>query len=211
MTQLELWLKHATRQLSRESALKVRAEITEHFEASRDAALASGASPEEATRQALAQLGDPRLANCAYRDVLLTSDEARILREGSWDARVLCSRAWVKPAALAVYFVLLAVSAGFALTGRSSYATDALCAAFGFSPFLAALFVQVDTPIRGVLFRCAKWIAMGAAPLLILGPDAWRYSWLLISCLAPVAVTEITRANIRRKLPLKSWPRNLYL
>ncbi len=211
MTELELWLKQATRHLSRDAAAKVRTEITEHFEASRDAALAAGASPEDAARQALAQLGDPRTANCAYRQVLLTAEEARLLKKSSWEANAVCSRTWIKPAALALYLLLLAASAGFALTGRGSYATDALCAAFGLSPFLAMIFVPIDTPTRGLLFRCARWIAMGTAPLLILGPDAWKYSWLLLSCLAPLAVVEITRASIRRKLPVQSWPRHLYL
>ena len=211
MTELELWLQSATRHLSGEAAAKVRAEITEHFEASRDAALAAGASAEDGARQAIAQLGDPRDANCAYRQVLLTSQEARLLRKSSWEANAVCSRTWIKHAALALYLLLLAASAGFALTGHASYATDALCAAFGLSPFLAMIFVPIDTPTRGLLFRCARWIAMGTAPLLILGPDAWKYSWLLISCLAPLAVAEITRASIRRKLPVQSWPRHLYL
>ena len=64
------------------------------------------------------------------------------------------------------------------------------------------IYVPINTPARGFLFRCARWIAMGTAPLLILGPDAWKYSWLLLSCLAPLAVREITRASIRRKLPV---------
>lgn len=211
MTELEIWLTSATRHLSREAAAQVRTEIAEHVEASRDAALAAGASVEEASRQAVAQLGDPRAANCEYRRVLLTSEEARLLSKSSWEANAVCSRSWIKPASFAAYLLLLLAAAGFALTGHASYATDALCIAFGMSPFLAMIFVPIDTPARGLLFRCARWIAMATAPLLILGPDAWKYSWLLISCFAPLAVTEITRASIRRKLPIQSWPRHLYL
>ena len=211
MNELENWLHHATRYLFREAALTVRAEITEHFEASRDAALAAGATQAEATRQALSALGDPRLANCGYRSVLLTTEEARVLREGSREARAVCSRAWIKPALVAGYLVLLATAAAFALTGHRDYATDALLAALGTSPLVGAPFLRIDTPARGLLFRLSKWIAMGTATILIFGPNAWRYSWLLVSCLGPLAVTEITRASIRRKLPVHSWPRHLYL
>lgn len=211
MTELELWLKLATRQLSRDDAAKVRTEISEHFEASRDAALSAGATADDAARQAIAQLGDPRVANCGYRQVLLTSEEARLLSQSRWEANAVCSRSWIKPVSFAAYLLLLIIAAGFALTGHASYATDAVCIAFGMSPFLAMIFVPIDTPTRGLLFRCARWITMGAAPLLILGSQAWSYSWLLISCFAPLAVAEITRASIRRKLPVQSWPRHLYL
>jgi len=210
MTELELWLKHATRQLSRESALKVRAEITEHFEASRDAALVSGASPEEAARQALAQLGDPRIANCGYRGVLLTEEEARLLRESGREARAVCSRPWVKYALVGGYLLLLLTAAVFALTGHPAWATDALIAAFGMSPTVGAPFLRIDTPARGLAYRIAKWVAIGSATILIYGPDLRRYAWLSIACLAPLAVTEITRASIRRKLPVRSWPGHLY-
>src|SRR5579871_2974787 len=126
MKELEFWLNSATRKLSPQAAAKVRAEITEHFDASRDAALAAGASAEEAARQALAQLGDPRLANCEYRRVLLTSEEARLLKKSSWEAEAVCSRTWIKPAFFAAYLLLLFAAAGFALTHHASYATDAL-------------------------------------------------------------------------------------
>jgi hypothetical protein len=211
MNELENWLKQATSHLSRDAAAKVRAEITEHFEASCEAAIAAGTSPQDAERQAIAALGDPRLANCDYRGVLLTADEARVLREGSREARAVCSRAWIKPALVAGYLVILATAATFALTGHSAWATDAVLAAFGISPFVGAPFLRIDTPARGLAFRIAKWIALGTATILINSPNVWRYSWLVISCLGPIAVIEITRASIRRKLPVQSWPRHLYL
>lgn len=210
MNELETWLRHATRRLSHEAALKVRAEITEHFEATQNAALAAGATESEATRQALDNLGDPRLANCGYRDVLLTAEEARLLREGSREARALCSRTWIRPAAVAGYLVLLAAAAVFAITGHSDYATDALLASFAMSPFIGALFLHINTPARGLAFRISKWIALATACFLILGPNIRQYAWLPITCLSPIAVTEITRASIRRKLPIKAWPRHLY-
>ena len=46
---------------------------------------------------------------------------------------------------------------------------------------------------------------------LIYGPETFQWSWFLISCLWPLAWTEWVRASIRRKLPVASWPRHLYL
>ncbi|HWF07301.1 MAG TPA: hypothetical protein VG297_02500 [Bryobacteraceae bacterium] len=51
MTELDQWLETATRRLSAESAAQVRAEIGEHFEASREAAIAGGTSSAEAGAQ----------------------------------------------------------------------------------------------------------------------------------------------------------------
>ena len=55
-----------------------------------------GTSADEADRMAVAALGDARNTNCRYRAVLLTSAEARMLREGNWEARAICSRPWLK-------------------------------------------------------------------------------------------------------------------
>ena len=44
MTALDTWLKQTTRHLSRDSAAQVRAEIQEHYEAGRDAAISGGAT-----------------------------------------------------------------------------------------------------------------------------------------------------------------------
>jgi hypothetical protein len=86
MTGLDGWLKQATRHLSRDSAAQVRTEIQEHYESALEAAMSGGASTEEADRLAVTALGDAKDANCKYRNVLLTSAEARMLREGNWDA-----------------------------------------------------------------------------------------------------------------------------
>src|SRR5882724_2642916 len=96
MTQLENWLKQATRQLSRDSVARVRTEIQEHYESARDAAQSGGVAAEEADRSAVVALGDAKTANHQYRNVLLTSAEARLLNEGNWEARAVCSIAGLK-------------------------------------------------------------------------------------------------------------------
>jgi len=65
MTPLDRWLSEATRGLSAESAVQVRAEIQQHYD-----------SACEAGDDAIAALGNPRTANRAYRKVLLTEREA---------------------------------------------------------------------------------------------------------------------------------------
>jgi general stress protein YciG len=44
MTELDSWLKQATRHLSKESVAQVRTEIREHYESAREAAMSGGAT-----------------------------------------------------------------------------------------------------------------------------------------------------------------------
>src|SRR5579863_1205898 len=88
---LEIWLKQATRHLSKDSTAQVRTEILEHYEAAREAATSAGSTSEAADRMAVTALGDPRIANRQYRRVLLTADEVRLLGEGNRDTRFFCS------------------------------------------------------------------------------------------------------------------------
>jgi hypothetical protein len=211
MTGLDSWLSQATRHLAVASAAQVQSEIQEHYESARDAAMADGASAEEADRVALKALGDAKTANCQYRQVLLTSAEARMLREGNWEARAVCSRPGLKWFILAAYVAAMETAITLRLTGHTGVARDVLIAAMGMSPLFAALLLPINTPSRGRIFRYVKWVMMTGALVLLFGADALKWSWLLISCLWPLAWTEWTRASIRRKLPVAAWPRHLYL
>src|SRR5579859_6531288 len=95
MTRLDSWLLQATRGLSKDSASQVRAEIHEHYRSAHDDATAGGTSSDEADRLAVTALGDPKIANRQYRNVLLTSGEARMLRDAKWESRAVCSRPWL--------------------------------------------------------------------------------------------------------------------
>ncbi len=211
MDKLDSWLRQATRHLAKDSAAQVRTEIQEHFEEARDAALIGGAAAEEADIVALSALGDAKSANRQYRRVLLTSAEAGILRDGNWEAKAFCSRPWLKLVLAAVPLAALAAAAAMFLTGRAAIARDVFIAGIGMSPLLGAPLLPIYTLRRGRLFRCVKWVAMTGTLLLVFGPDAFKWSWLLISCLGPLAWTEWTRASIRRKLPITAWPKHLYL
>ncbi len=105
----------------------------------------------------------------------------------------------------------LCAAAAFFLTGHAGPARDVLALAIGMSPLSGALFLPIRTPVRGRVFRSLKWVAMTVAVALVFGPQLLKWSWLLISCLWPLASNEWTRTSIRRKLPVAAWPRHLYL
>jgi hypothetical protein len=211
MSAINVWLKQATRHLAMESVIRVRSEILEHYEHAVEAARAGGLTPEAAESRALDALGSAKAANCEYRRVLLTTAEEKVLREGRREARAVCARPALKFVALAAFTGLILSVAALAITGHSPVARDLAIAAFGMSPILAALFLRIDTPRSGLIFRCLKWVAMTGAVLLLYGPNTLKWSWLLLSCAWPIFWTERTRASIRRKLPSAAWPRDLYL
>jgi len=211
MSGLNDWLKEATRHLARESVATVRREIQEHYELAREAAVAEGRFAAEADLIAVESLGDAKIANCQYREVLLTSAEARLLREGKREARAVCSYPWLKWSMIALPVALVEAALVLYFHGKAGLARDFLLAGICMSPLFAALLLPIYTPFRSRIFRYAKWMAMTAAVVLLFGPDALKWSWLLISCMWPMAWTEWRRASLRRKLPVSAWPRHLYL
>jgi len=211
MTRLDVWLEQATRRLAANSAAQVRTEIREHYESARDAAIATGASAEEADRVAVNALGQAAAANCEYRKVLLTSAEARMLREGNWETRAICSRPWLKLALLAIPGAMLLAAGVQFLLGARTFAEALLCSGIGFAFFLATPFLPLYTPSRSRVMRVVRYVVLAGTMLLIFGPDMLKWSWLLISCLWPMFWIEWTRSSIRRKLPVADWPKHLYL
>jgi hypothetical protein len=211
MTELEIWLRQATRHLSKDSTARVRCEILEHFELTRESALGGGATPEEASRFALAALGDAKAANGQYRHVLLTSAEARMLGDAKWETRAFCSRYWLKWSLLAIPVGMLLTAAALFLVGSNPVARVLLAGGIGLGFFFAAPFLPVYNRSRGRIFRSVKWVVMVGMLLLVFGADAIQWSWLLILCLWPMAWMEWTRVSIRRKLPVAQWPKSLYL
>ena len=210
-TGLDSWLQQATRCLAKDSTAQVQSEIREHYELARESAMNGGASADEADRLAVAALGDATTANRQYRNVLLTSGEARMLRQGNWEAQAICSRSWIK------WVLLIAAAAAvfsgneFLLRGSIMLAWKLFAGGIVIGLLFAAPFLPVYTRLGGRVFRGVRWVAMLTMLGLAFGPDAPKWSWLLISCLWMVARPEWTRASIRRKLPVAEWPRHLYL
>jgi hypothetical protein len=210
-TELETWLKQATRHLSRDSAGQVRTEIQEHYESALEAAMSGGSTSDEANRLAVTALGNAKAANRQYRNVLLTSAEARLLREGNWEARAICSRPWLKWLLLAMPVAALIAAAALFLAGAIDVARVLLVGGIGMGLLFTVPFLPIYTPSRGRVFRFVKWFVLIGMLGLAFGPDALKWSWLLISCLWLVARIEWTRVSIRRKLPVAEWPKQLYL
>jgi hypothetical protein len=211
MSSLDTWLNQATRRLSRESAAQVRTEIQEHYDAAREAAISGGATTEAADRAALSALGDAKIANHAYRDVLLTPEESRILKEGNLEQRAICS-GWLKWLLWALPLAAFLGSAEFFRRGETTLGWKLLAGGLGIGLLFAAPLLPVYTPLRSRILRLLKWSLLIALLLLILGPDTLRTQWLLMfTCLWPIAWSEWKRISLRRKLPVADWPKHLYL
>ena len=210
MTSLEMWLKRATTRLSADAAAQVRREIEEHFEAAREAALREGATAGVAEQTALAALGDAGTANCAYRKVMLTKGEARMLRESAWESGWFCSRGWVRwlLAATAVGASIVAVWAWNVGTG---WVTPLLLAGVSAGAALGAapMFLPIFTPVRGRIYRTVKMALF--AGFLACALATPHQAWLYFVCIWPSVWMEIRRAALRRKMPQAEWPKHLYL
>ncbi len=165
-----------------------------------------GSTPEEADRSAATALGNAKAANRQYRRVLLTSAEARMLRQSNCEARAVCSHPWLKRLLAAIPAAVIVAATAFFFAGEFALARVLLAGGLGMGIFMAAPFLPLYTPARGRVFRVVKWVALVGTLGLVL-----QWSWLLISCLWPLAWIEWTRVSIRRKLPVAQWPQQLYL
>jgi hypothetical protein len=85
-----------------------------------------------------------------------------------------------------------------------------LTAGTGMGLLFAAPLLPIYTPSRARIFRFVKWGVLVAMLVLAFGPMALKWSWLLTSCLWPMAWVEWRRMSIRRKLPVSKWPKQLY-
>lgn len=108
------------------------------------AALESGATADEAEEVALTALGDAKRANRQYHKVLLTSAEARLLREGTWESRGICSRRLVRAPLLCMPVIALLAAAALFRTGSAAVARVLLLGGMGMSllfivPFLRSI------------------------------------------------------------------------
>jgi hypothetical protein len=211
VTPLELWLQRASRCLAESSVAQVRREIQEHYESAREAAIEDGIAPEQAAAAALASLGDPARANRAYRKVLLTATEVRVLNNAAWERRVVCSRpklVWLMRAIPAAAFTAAAIlfNAGFESGARMLFQL-ALCAAL----FFLAPTLPLYTPSRARLFRRLKWSLIIALNVLALIPIMAEWVTFAAIIMSTAVYEDWIHRSIRRKLPVEQWPKSLYL
>ena len=167
MSALNTWLNLATRYLSKDVAARVRSEIEQHYESSREAALDSGATAEEAEQHALAALGDAKESNREYREVLLTSAEAKLLRDGNGEARIICSRPWLKWLRAAAPVALMWTAVALYASGATDPARDLFAIGLMVGFMFAAPFLPVYTPTKARIFRIVKYVAICGALVLV--------------------------------------------
>jgi hypothetical protein len=211
MPTLDLWLEQATRRLSKDSAEQVRAEIQEHYECAREAALNGGAGADESERSAIAALGDAKIANRQYRRVLVTASEEKMLHQGNWEGRLVCSRPWIKWLLWTISAVALSISAASYRNGQGALAQVTLALGLGTGVSFTVPFLPVYTPSRSRVFRVVLWAVKIGIWLLTFGPGALKVYWVVPLCLWQSAWIEWKRASLRRKLPVAKWPKQLYL
>ncbi|MBS1802835.1 MAG: hypothetical protein JST28_05680 [Acidobacteria bacterium] len=211
MATLDSWLNQAVRHLSKESADTVRCEIQEHYEAARLDALNSGIEPQQADSVAVQALGDPCVANRQYRKVLLTSSEAKVLRQSNAESRMICSNKWLKWTLLSAPGTLLLLSVIFLAMHQIVLARALILFGVLMATFFVPPFFPIYSTVRGRVYRVIKWTVLIGGVLMLFGKDGWNWAWLNSCCLYPVFYMEWKRMLIRRKLPVKQWPRQLYL
>jgi hypothetical protein len=210
MTDLQVWLKRVTRGLSREAADQVRREIEDHYLSARDAALAQGTAPDQVDRQALAALGDAEAVNIRYRSVLLTKEEARMLREVQRDGEFFSCRPDLIRAFRLGPCMLLCVAAFAYAMGAANLARIMLAATLGLGMIFTVPTFSIYTSVRSQVYRYAKWPVVLMALWLANGRS---FNWLGITLIGLVVFgwTEWVCASLRKKLPAEQWPTMLYL
>jgi hypothetical protein len=231
MTALDTWLAKATRQLSADSAAQVRAEIAQHYESSREDALASGVAGDEADRAAIAALGDPKSANGQYREILLTRSEARLLRSSACEAKFFsatrlrkrllflipaaaatCAAAAYGIATLTAPFVIPFTASASANATANLIARIAIVASILTAVVFAVPLLPIYTPTRARIYRAAKWLTVIALSMILWDrAHFFEWSWLVLNCFSFVVWTEAKRMSLRRKIPAANWPKHLYL
>jgi hypothetical protein len=210
MTELQAWMKRVTCGLSREAANQVRKEIEDHYLSARDAALARGAAPDEADQHALAALGDAETANVRYRAVLLTKEEARMLRGVKRDGEFFSCRPDLIRAFRLGPCMLLCVAAGLYAMGAVDLARILLAATLGLGMIFTVPTFSIYTPTRSQVYRYAKWPVVLMALWLANG-RSFKFLGITLIGLAVFGWTEWICASLRKKLPREQWPLMLYL
>jgi hypothetical protein len=155
MTPIESWLSDATRGLSVESAARVRAEIQQHYEAASDAGT-----------DAIAALGDPRVANRAYRKVLLTEQEA------------LMAPVLTQPRRPCLLNIILTSSLLAALIWWLAGKQHGP----GFWPIMCAIFCLIPLdwvfPVTTIKQNCISIYIRGLRNILVVAVAWWYQGWI---------------------------------
>ena len=201
--QLLDWIGRATRELSRESRVRVEQEIRDHYESALDDELASGTDPDVAGLFALNALGDPKAANRAYRKVHLTEEDERELRDSK-------NRRKLEIFATA-YFLFLGFASLAAGIQESlyEYGPQDLAGILGLMLALQPWIVRKRSLMWSRMFYGVVGIL--CLPLIYFLDDL--YQPLVTGAVFFVALWPRTKRHwqLRRKLPIEKWPDGLFM
>jgi hypothetical protein len=185
LASLDQWLAAATKGLSADSAARVREEIQQHYDSSREAG--------DGAADVMSALGNPRTANRAYRKVLLTEQEALMAPALAQHKRPDLSRVLLSSAAMAVL--------AWWQMGKN---TDLGRLAFTIGIFCTLPFAWIFPPTT--LERSRIYISLqGVRNVLVLATIWWYDGWMGALALAPVLFLidfffSYRRLSIFRKL-----------
>ena len=202
-TPLDSWFLQASYKLTDESAQQVWAEIREHYDSACDAAIAKGASPKEADRLAVEELGDPQAANRQYRKVLLTVADLKWLER--WrrsEQKLTFADLWI-PKNLDGLWIPFLFGLLFYDLNEKYWALGALCVMVGaFRP------ARWGTPWRIFKNRIVRWFILLATCAVLL--QVGHFKVCVVICALAVYV-EYRDDSLRRKLPMAQWPKVMRL
>jgi hypothetical protein len=198
------------RGLSREAADQVRREIEDQYYPRATPLSRKAHAPDQVDRQALAALGDAEAVNIRYRSVLLTKEEARMLREVQRDGEFFSCRPDLIRAFRVGPCMLLCVAAVAYAMGATNLARNLLAATLGLGMIFTVPTFSIYTAVRSQVYRYAKWPVVLMALWLA---NARSFNWLGITLVGLVVFgwTEWVCASLRKKLPVERWPLMLYL
>jgi hypothetical protein len=193
-TSLEIWMDQATRGLAPESAMRVRAEIEEHY----GSAIANGVTDEEA----VAALGDAARANWEYRKVLLTKADARWLESVRQRGDFPLFGAYILATAG------LVGGAAKILQGNLYGAFPALSMVLIGTLFIVPRWVKIDTRPRNRIYRALQWAVIIGVPVALASVGRLKPVFFVYLVFVIAAYKDYL---LRRKLPVEEWPTDLYV
>ena len=212
------WLDAATQGLSAESRIRIEEEIRAHFESARESEMATCANPEEAGLSAIISLGDPVVANKAYRKVLLTESEAELLnamkkRQSSSAWTRLFERSnkiFIVVTQLVVAFTIYDGDFGKELHSEKAFA---IWSVFGFiALFVLPPFLPKRSRRLSRAYNCLVPILLFGCIYLMKGIQL-KLSFAAIVAIVFIATFRTMRraSHLRRKLPVEDWPDGLFM
>jgi hypothetical protein len=201
------WLNAATQGLSAESRIRIEKEIRAHFESARESEIATCANPEEAGLSAIISLGDPKAANRAYRKVLLTQADERLLIRFRYNRLdVIYSTAVFL--GIALFWIAIGFREFSALNNGQTLLLVLVFFALALRPWIASKRNRTCSRIYSSFYLA------GLVGFLFLMDNPQVQLGLFVSFIVIIVAgwPTIRRCQqLRSKLPVEKWPDELFM